>query len=196
MRMYGVMMVVPDLDEWQRNPTKPTDPLGNSRSFVKNWKLTDFSEANIATGVDNRNAAIGARLFKEAPCLSCHEVHGQGGAVGPELMDVLKRFKGNHRAVLREILEPSYRIDPKYAVKVVVGIDGKTTSGIVTSEGKKSISILVNPEVPQPTVIQKEDIEEIIPSTTSMMPKALLDKFTHDEVLQILSYLTGTEHRE
>lgn len=196
MRMYGVMMVVPDLDEWQRNPTKPTDPLGNSRSFVKNWKLTDFSEANIATGVDNRNAAIGARLFKEATCLSCHEVHGQGGAVGPELMDVLKRFKGNHRAVLREILEPSYRIDPKYAVKVVVGIDGKTTSGIVTSEGKKSISILVNPEVPQPTVIQKEDIEEIIPSTTSMMPKALLDKFTHDEVLQILSYLTGTEHRE
>ena len=77
-----------------------------------------------------------------------------------------------------------------------IEIPDETTSGIVTSEGKKSISILVNPEVPQPTVIQKEDIEEIIPSTTSMMPKALLDKFTHDEVLQILSYLTGTEHRE
>jgi putative heme-binding domain-containing protein len=125
--------------------------------------------------------------------LSCHKVHGQGGAVGPELMDVLKRFKDDRHAVLREILEPSYRIDPKYAVKVVIDIDGKTTSGIVTAEDKKSISILVNPEVPQPTVIQKDDIDEIIPSTLSMMPKALLDKFTHDEIMEILDYLTSTK---
>ena len=194
MRMYGVMMVVPDLDEWQRNPTKPTDPLGNKRLFVKNWKLTDFPDVKIAEGLDNGNSATGARLFKEATCLSCHKMHGQGGAVGPELMDVLKSFKGDRHAVLREILEPSYRIDPKYAVKVVIGIDGKTTSGIVTSEDKKSISILVNPEVPQPTVIQKEDIDEVIPSATSMMPKALLDKFTHEEILKILSYLTSTPH--
>jgi putative heme-binding domain-containing protein len=193
MRMYGVMMVVPDLDEWQRNPTTPKDPLGNNRSFVKNWNLTDFPEESIAEVLGNRNPGSGARLFKEATCLSCHKVHGQGGAVGPELMDVLKRFKDDRHAVLREILEPSYRIDPKYAVKVVIDIDGKTTSGIVTAEDKKSISILVNPEVPQPTVIQKDDIDEIIPSTLSMMPKALLDKFTHDEIMEILDYLTSTK---
>ena len=51
-------------------------------------------------------------------------------------------------------------------------------------------------ELAEPTVIQKEDIDEIIPSTTSMMPKALLDKFTHDEILKILSYLTSTKHGE
>ena len=92
---------------------------------------------------------------------------------------------------MREILEPSYKIDPKYAVKIVVDIDGRTTSGIVTAEDKSSISILVNPEVPEPKVIQKDNIDEIIPSSTSMMPKALLDKFTQDEVLEILSYISG-----
>ncbi len=191
MRMYGVMVVVPDLDAWQRNPTEPKDPLGNNRSFVQNWKLTDFPEAQLAEALRGRNAEIGARLFKEATCLGCHKINGQGGAVGPDMKDLMKRWKGNRHGILREILEPSYKIDPKYAVKIVVDIDGKTTSGIVQAEDKNSISILVNPEVPEPKVIQKDDIDEIIPSTISMMPKALLDKFSREEIMEILSYITA-----
>ena len=188
MRMYGVMVVVPDLDAWQRNPTTPTDPLGNTRTLVKNWKLADFDKAEVAD-LKKGIPLLGSKLFKEATCLGCHKMKGEGGAVGPDLTDVLKRWKGDRFGILREILEPSYKIDPKYAVKVVVDIDGKTTSGIVTAEDKKSISILENPEVPKPKVIQKDDIEEIIPSSTSMMPKALLDKFTKEEILEILSYI-------
>ncbi|MEZ6123935.1 MAG: plastocyanin/azurin family copper-binding protein [Planctomycetaceae bacterium] len=196
MRMYGVMLVVDDLDQWQRNPTQPKDPLGNNRSFVQNWKLQDFPPDQLAQALRGRNSEIGGRLFKEATCLGCHKVKGEGGAVGPELTDVLKRWKGDRYGILREMLEPSYRIEPKYAVKVVVDSDGKTTSGIVTAEDSKSISILVNPEVPEPKVIQKKDIEEIIPSTTSMMPKALLDKFTRDEIMEILNYIATSETAE
>ena len=191
MRMYGVMVVVPDLDVWQRNPTTPADPLGNNRSFVKSWQLTDFEKEKLDDGLRGRSSEIGAKLFKEATCLGCHKMKGEGGAVGPELTDVLKRWKGDKHGILREILEPSYKIDPKYAVKVVVDIDGITTSGIVTAEDSKSISILVNPEVPEPKVIQKSDIDEIIPSSVSMMPKALLDKFSQDEIMEILSYILG-----
>jgi len=193
MRMYGVMVVVPDLDAWQRNPTTPADPLGNTRAFVQNWKTGDFDKATLAESLRIRTASLGKKLFKEATCLGCHKMKGEGGAVGPELIDVAKRWKGDNFGVLREILEPSYKIDAKYAVKIVVDIDGKTTSGIVTAEDKKSISILENPEAKQPKVIQKDDIEEIIPSTTSMMPKALLDKFTKDEILEILSYIMTAE---
>lgn len=193
MRMYGVMIVVADLDAWQRNPTTPKDPLGNNRSFVKNWQLTDFSEEHLQHALQGRNPQIGAKLFKDATCLGCHKIKGEGGAVGPELTDVLKRWKGNHFGILREILEPSYKIDPKYAVKVVVDSDGRTTSGIVTAEDKNSISLLVNPEVPEPKVISKDDIDEIIPSTVSMMPKALLDKFSQDEIMEILSYITTAQ---
>ena len=191
MRMYGVMVVVTDLDVWQRNPTTPAVPLGNNRSFVKSWQLTDFEKEKLDDGLRGRSSEIGAKLFKEATCLGCHKMKGEGGAVGPELTDVLKRWKGDKHGILREILEPSYKIDPKYAVKVVVDIDGITTSGIVTAEDSKSISILVNPEVPEPKVIQKSDIDEIIPSSVSMMPKALLDKFSQDEIMEILSYILG-----
>lgn len=193
MRMYGVMLVVPDLDSWQRHPTTPKDPLGNTRTLVQSWKTTDFDAETVAAGLRGRSASLGQKLFKEATCLSCHKMKGQGGAVGPELTDVLKRWKGDRFGVLKEILEPSYKIDPKYAMKVVLDIDGKTTSGIVVAEDKKSISLLENPEIPKPKVIQKDDIEEIIPSTVSMMPKALLDKFTRDEILEILSYIASSE---
>lgn len=191
MRMYGVMLVVPDLDAWQRNPTTPKDPLGNTRALVQSWKLTDFDKDEVVNGLQGRSVSMGEKLFKEATCLGCHKMKGQGGAVGPELTDVLKRWKGDHYGVLREILEPSYKIDPKYAMKIILDIDGKTTSGIVTAEDKDTISILENPEIPKPKVIQKDDIEEIIPSTVSMMPKALLDKFTKEEIMEILSYISS-----
>ncbi|MCH2201084.1 MAG: c-type cytochrome [Fuerstiella sp.] len=191
MRMYGVMVVVPDLDEWQRNPVPPRDPLGNNRSFVRSWKMTDFSGDVLSNSLRGRSPVIGARLFREATCLSCHKMNGEGGTVGPQLTDVFKRLNGDYHLILREILEPSYRIDPKYAIKVVIDVDGKTTSGIVTAEDKSSISILVNPEAPKPSVIRRDDIEEIIPSTNSMMPKALLDRFTNDEIMEILNYITS-----
>ncbi|MCH2210183.1 MAG: plastocyanin/azurin family copper-binding protein [Fuerstiella sp.] len=190
-RMYGVMLVVPDLNEWQRNPVLPKDPLGNNRSFVRTWKMTDFPGDGLPSSLRGRTPDIGARLFREATCLGCHKMNGEGGTVGPELTDVFKRHHGDYHVILREILEPGYRIDPKYAIKVVVEVDGKTTSGIVTAEDESSISILVNPESPNPSVIRRDNIDEIITSANSMMPKALLDRFTHDEIMEILSYITG-----
>lgn len=191
MRMYGVMLVVPDLDAWQRNPTEPKDPLGNTRSFVKKWTLADFPADTFENGLRGRNPLIGEKLFKDATCLSCHQIKGTGGKVGPDLTEVMKRWKNDRHGILREILEPAYKIDPKYAVKIIIDVDGLTTSGIVTAEDDKSISILTNPELPEPKVILKDDIDEMIPSTTSMMPKALLDKFTQDEIMEILSYITS-----
>ena len=188
MRMYGVMVVVKDLDEWLKNPVEPKDPVGSNRKFVQNWKLHDLKD-DLESGLRGRTVSIGERIFKEASCAQCHKVKGQGGAVGPELTDVFKRWKGDKLAVLREILEPSHRIDPKYAVHLVVTTEGKTVSGIVSSEDKTSVSLLINPEAKEPTVIKKDDIDEMVKTSTSMMPKALLDRFTKDEVFELVAYL-------
>ena len=192
MRMYGVMVVVDDLDAWQRSGVTPKDPLGNTRTFVRNWAVTDFG-ADFGGDLANRSTENGQKLFKEATCLQCHRMRNEGGAVGPDLTQVPARWKNDHRGVLREILDPSYKIDPKYVVQVVLLNDGKTLSGIVQTEDDKSIALIVNPERPEPQIIQKSDVEELIPSATSMMPKALLDKFTQDEVLDILKYITSGE---
>ncbi len=74
--------------------------------------------------------------------------------------------------VLREIVDPSHKIDPKFAMQVVITIDGKIVTGIVASEDKDTISMIVNPEAPEPTVIKRDDIDEIEKSSKSLMPKA------------------------
>ena len=188
MRMYGVMVVVEDLDEWLKNPVEPKDPVGSNRSFVQAWSIEDFS-GDLESELRGRSFEIGERLFVEATCAQCHKVNGMGGAVGPELSDVLKRWKGDRNGVLREIIDPSHKIDPQYAVQVIYTVDGLVVTGIVKSEDKSSVAVLENPEAKEPRIIDKDDIDEQVRSSKSMMPKALLDRFSRDEILEILSYI-------
>jgi putative heme-binding domain-containing protein len=188
MRMYGVMVVVPDLDAWLASPTTPTDPLGNTRALVRNWTIDDL-QGDLPHALRGRSAEIGRQLFKEATCLPCHKVRGEGGAVGPELTDVFVRWKGDHLGVLREMIEPSHKIEPKYALFNVLTSDGRIYSGIMTDQNAETITVITNPDNPQPQVIARDDINEMMKASTSMMPKGLLDRFTKDEIFELLSYL-------
>ena len=196
MRMYGVMVVVQDLDAWLQDPQEPADPLGNNRSYVKTWSLGEL-QPELTAALRGRSAEIGERLFVEATCAQCHKVKGQGGAVGPELTDVVQRWKGDHTGVLREILDPSYKVDPKFAVQVIFTEDGRVISGVVTEETKNSVTVVSNPESPRPEQIARDEIAEIQKTSTSLMPKGLLDRFTKDEIFEILGYLdaAGTAKR-
>ena len=188
MRMYGVMVVVEDLDEWQKKPKTPADPIGNNRSFVRKWTTQDLVPA-IETGLKGRSPEIGARLLKEATCLQCHKLRGEGGAVGPDLTDVAQRLKNDKPAILQEIIDPSHKIDPKYAVQQVLTGDGKVFNGIVVEETKESLSIITSPDQPTPIKIARDDIEEITKSSKSIMPVGLLDQYTQDEIFEILAVL-------
>ena len=188
MRMYGVMVVVADVDAYMQNPTEPKDPLGNNRSFVKNWKLGDFDD-KLESGLRGRNNEIGARIFTEATCAQCHVLGGKGGRVGPELAEVFKRHKDDTQSVLREIIEPSHKIDPKFASHSVLTLDGQVYSGVIVAEDEKSISLLSNPDQPKPTVIQRTEIDEMVQSSKSIMPAALMDQFTQDEVFELLGHI-------
>ncbi len=188
MRMYGVMVVVDDLGEFQRNPIEPKDPVGSNRPLVKAWTVEDFND-KIEMGLRGRSFEIGKKIFNEATCAQCHQVGELGKAVGPDLTDLWARWKGDAAGVLREVIEPSHKIDPKYIVRKVITLDGDVISGIVVAEDKETISILPNPESPEPTVIAQDDIDDMIKSSVSIMPKGLMDRFTEDEIFELLSYL-------
>ncbi|MFN9956864.1 MAG: c-type cytochrome, partial [bacterium] len=167
------MVVVDDLKLWQKNPVKPKDPIGNNRSFVKNWQVEDL-QIELEAGMRGRNPEIGKKLFTEATCAGCHQIQGQGGRIGPELTGVFQKWKGDRVALLREVIDPSHKIDDKYAMRRILTVDGQTLSGIVIDEDKNAVSILASQEATLPTVIARADIEEMNTSKVSMMPKALL----------------------
>ena len=71
--------------------------------------------------------------------------------------------------------------------------DGRAVSGLVVAEDDDTVSVLVNPEAKEPQVIEKDAILEMVQTDVSLMPKALLDRFTEDEILELLAYLRGLE---
>ncbi len=188
LRMYGVMVVVNDVEAFNKNPVKPKDPIGSNRSLVQNWKVEDLKD-KLDAGLRGRNTEIGKKLFTEATCASCHKIQGQGGIIGPELTDLFTKWKGDRVAVLREIIEPSHKIDDKYAMHLILTVDGQTISGIVTAEDKNSVTMLSSQEAKAPSVILRDDIDEMNKSKISMMPKGLLDQYTQDEIFEIVAYL-------
>lgn len=186
-RMYGVMVVVDDLDDWLKNPVEPANPIGSNRSFVQAWKVDDLKN-ELESGIRGRSPEIGKRLFAEASCAGCHKMQGEGGVIGPELTDVFSRWKGDRVGILREILEPSHKVDAKYVMQRILTVDGRTVTGVLLSEDDDKVTLLSNPEAKEPTVILQDDIEAMVPSSVSMMPKALLDQYTKDEVFEVLAY--------
>jgi putative heme-binding domain-containing protein len=190
--MYGVMVVVEDLDQWLSDPQEPANPIGNNRSFVKSWSVRDL-EAEIDAGVRGRTDSIGARLFNEASCRGCHQLAGEGGVIGPDLSKVVAKWKGNRAELLREILEPSHRVDEAYQMQKILTVDGQTLTGIRISEDKEKVVLMSNPEATEPISILQDDIEVMAPSAISMMPKALLDQYTKDEIFEIIAYIEASQ---
>jgi putative heme-binding domain-containing protein len=103
------------------------------------------------------------------------------------------KWKGDKSRVVREIIEPSYHIDPAFAMHVVLTDSGSTVSGLLVEENEKSISLLESVQAKQPTVIERDAIEAHQKSSNSMMPKGLLDQFSRDEVLEIVSFILGVQ---
>lgn len=190
MRMYGVMVVVEDLDAWLENPRPPTDPLGGTQAIVKNWTIDDFPSP-LESHVAGQDFAAGAQLFRRATCHSCHQIRDDGGAVGPPLTDVLTRYKGGLRDVLREIIDPSHTIEAKYVVHLVETSEGQFLSGIITAQDESSVTLVTNPESPRPVTVRRADIEVIEATASSMMPKGLLDTLTEPEIYALLAYLAA-----
>jgi putative heme-binding domain-containing protein len=187
-RMYGVMVVVDDLDAWLKNPVEPANPIGSNRSFVQTWVVDDLKD-ELEAGLRGRTPEIGKKIFTEASCAGCHKTNGEGGIIGPELTDVFARWKYDRVGILREILDPSHKVDAKYVMQRILTTDGRTVSGVLIKEDDDNVTLMISPDAKEPTVIAQDDIDAMVPSSVSMMPKALMDQYTKDEIFELLAYL-------
>jgi len=128
----------------------------------------------------------GEVVFKgdQAKCANCHKVRGQGGAVGPDLSDLLKR---DPASVYRDIAEPSATIHPEYVSYTVALQDGRVAVGIVRAEG--SDAIRVSDTEAKTTVIPRSQIDELRPSATSIMPVGLVGAIGEAGMRDLIAFL-------
>jgi putative heme-binding domain-containing protein len=195
--MYGALYVVASLDSYQSDPEAyltrthltASDELLKFIRPRKEWKLEELAPA-VAQLHHGRSFGNGKQLFQVASCVSCHRLNGAGLEIGPDLTKLDPKLKAAD--VLKEILEPSAKIDDKYATYLFETQAGKLVTGLILSETPDSVKVIENPLAQsQPLVLRRSEIVERKKTNTSIMPKGLLDKLTREEILDLLAYVVA-----
>jgi putative heme-binding domain-containing protein len=134
-----------------------------------------------------RNFEHGKRTFAAARCVVCHRFGEDGGATGPDLTQAAGRFQ--LKDMVEAIVLPSKVVSDQYKATIVQTADGRAVTGRIVSESPDEITIVTDPENATKFVrIKRSNIEEMLPSTESLMPKGLLDQLNEAEVLDLLAY--------
>lgn len=196
-RMFGAMYVVEDLDAYLADPSKylaerPLEPQDDMLKHLRprqEWKFEDLAPS-LSELERGRSFSSAKQVFQIANCTACHRMNGVGYEIGPDLAKLDPKLTPEE--ILRSVVEPSAKIDPKYAANVVETESGRIVTGLVIEENDDEIKLVENPLVQsEPIVVKKSDVADRQVSKTSIMPLGMLDRLTREEVLDLLAYLAA-----
>ena len=101
--------------------------------------------------------AAGRRLFGTLACAKCHAVApDQKSAGAPSLFEARRRFAVPH--LVESILLPSRLVAEPFRGQTITTTDGRTVTGLVTSETAETLELLLPPAPRRP--LPKTKIEE------------------------------------
>lgn len=170
------------------------DPGKINRPFVKKWTTAELLPI-LEKGLKERDFATGQRVFGESVCYRCHRFNGTGGIIGPDLTAVSGRF--SNQDLLDAIVDPSKVISDQYQATTFYTKRGQVVTGRVANLSGDTIMVMTNMLDPGNfTKINATQIEKTVPSRQSMMPQALLDTFTREEILDLIAYLKSGGNRK
>lgn len=180
------------LSELLAKKAEVKDPYADlkARPLVKNWTLDELVPADDSV-FENRDLENGKKMFALANCYRCHRMQGQGGIAGPDLTPAGNRF--NTKDLLETIIDPNKEISDQYEATMFLLDDGTTVTGRVANLSGDRYMIQTDMIDPGNfTNVKTDQIDEMKPSKTSMMPAGLLDNLTKDEILDLVAYLKST----
>jgi putative membrane-bound dehydrogenase-like protein len=127
--------------------------------------------------------AKGHALFTKH-CATCHKLHGEGAAVGPDLTHSNRK---DRHFLLVSLLDPSAVIRKEYVAYTVQTTDGRVLTGLVVEETPGQITLVDAKN--EKTVVPRNKIEILKESSKSLMPDNLLTGMRPQELRDLFAYL-------
>jgi putative membrane-bound dehydrogenase-like protein len=146
-------------------------------------KIARINAILHALGQRPGEMAKGKEYFTKV-CATCHTLHGEGNKVGPDLTTADRK---NRQFMVTNIVDPSAIIRPEFVSQVIATKDGRQLTGLVVETNGDAFT-LVN-EKNERILLTKQQIEAIEPSSVSLMPEDLLDKFDEQQIRDLFAYL-------
>jgi putative heme-binding domain-containing protein len=148
-----------------------------ARAAIETWRQR-LTPEELARADRSRGRLVYTRF-----CANCHRLHGQGGDIGPDLTG-----SGRHNLdyLLGNIIAPSDIVPVEYRTSVVVLRDGRVLTGQIAAQTERTLTLQT------PTsrmLIDRKTVEEVRPSTLSLMPDGLLQTISNDQFRDLVAYL-------
>jgi putative heme-binding domain-containing protein len=160
-------------------------PIGPGRT----WKMKE-AVAIADSGIANRNFERGKAMFTASLCISCHNMRGEGGVIGPDLTQLGTRF--SYKDMLEASIEPSKIISDQFTATIFYLKEGSSIVGRMISQDNDKYVISQNPFSPQITrEILKKDVERTRVSDVSPMPPGMINQLNAEELKDLLSKIRG-----
>ncbi len=125
----------------------------------------------------------------KASCIACHAIGYKGGNIGPDLSRVGKIR--TERDLLESLLFPSVSLVRSYEPVLIVTLAGKTHNGLIRKETPDEIVLATGAK--DEVRISRDEIEEIKPSTVSVMPAGLETQLTREQLIDLIAFLKSRQ---
>jgi putative heme-binding domain-containing protein len=128
-------------------------------------------------------AQNGAGVFKKR-CSQCHQAAGIGAKFAPQMDGIASRGVAR---LTEDIVAPNRNVDVAFRTTTVLTHDGQVINGIIRSEDKGRL-VLIDQEGKE-RIIAIVDVDERVPSTSSLMPANLGELVNDDEWRDLIAFL-------
>ncbi|MHB1078445.1 MAG: PVC-type heme-binding CxxCH protein [Prosthecobacter sp.] len=153
--------------------------IGDGSSFNRKAVITKYEPVLSMTG----DTTHGAKIY-ETLCMVCHRHLDRGNDVGPNL-GTIKAWTAEQ--ILTNVLDPNREVSPNFALYIVETNDGRTLSGLITSETAGNLT-LKRADGGTDTVLRSE-IKSLTSPGISLMPEGLEAAITPQQMADLIAYL-------
>lgn len=148
--------------------------------------LAEIRRLNNDLRAANGNAQAGQEVFKRH-CMVCHQLHGLGRSVGPDLTTSNRQDRD---FLLASLVAPSSHIRPEYISLILQTTDGRVRTGLTIVRDTVSIELAIFSE----NEVRKEripisEIEQLKESEVSLMPAGIYKQFSPEELRDLFAFL-------
>ena len=156
--------------------------LSNSINANRQKVVDEYSNQLGKIEVDpNRNR--GKAIFSKN-CSACHRLDGVGTLVGPEISDSREQ---SYEKLLISVLDPNRSIDANYFRYLARTEDGTVVEGLLKDSNSQTITLQnQNGAI---TTWNRDEIEELKSSGTSLMPEGIESQISALEMADLLWYV-------
>ncbi|MBB3205925.1 hypothetical protein FHS27_001733 [Rhodopirellula rubra] len=151
-------------------------PNANRMKVMSHYQLATIKKGDVERG----------RQIYIQNCASCHVHRDLGQHVGPDLTGMAVHPK---QELLTHILDPNRSVEGNYRAYTVLTVDGVIQTGMLASESKTAIELVDTKG--KTTNVLRDDIEELVASTNSIMPEGFENAISREAMTDLLEYLVS-----